>query len=407
MYTSHTFIFIFLLWKIVEAQSPTCPNGQLPKLDKNLKPIQCLPGTFQHAICGPNHNCFFTGLNYMCCPSNEPSIDNQPTCPYPKLTVLDAHGLPLKCSALTRHCPEEHMHCSDVGLGYICCENPSFQRNSTSIPTTRKSHSTTTPRPKKTLECPEKSIGLLKPDGSRIECNSQVSCEGDDTFCYGDHQMSICCQKYLFASDILNDSAEVKKGKTIAPKLHEGEWLKPTTKRVPWRVDQEYPEIVINSIGVRRSGAVPFHQKPSEIGRTAEIAPQWTSKNIRMFSTSTTPTTTTKTTTTSTTTPRPTSTSTTTKRPISTTRKVPVAVTRRSRLNGIANFQNPEFRTGNPQLLDNRFNHIDRHEMAQKLLSYQIRNGWPYDERFYRPDTDVYTPEQRSEIARMRFLPQH
>lgn len=64
-----------------------------------------LLGTSQHLICGANHNCFFTGLNYMCCPSNEPSIDNQPSCPYPKLTVLDPHGLPMKCSQIARSCP--------------------------------------------------------------------------------------------------------------------------------------------------------------------------------------------------------------------------------------------------------------------------------------------------------------
>ncbi|CCD72277.1 uncharacterized protein CELE_K02E10.4 [Caenorhabditis elegans] len=407
--------FLILLVYFASAQAPTCPNGQLPKLDSSLRPLQCLPGTSQHLICGANHNCFFTGLNYMCCPSNEPSIDNQPSCPYPKLTVLDPHGLPMKCSQIARSCPGENMHCADVGLGYICCEDPSFQRKHAPPPTTTKSPrgyrvKATTPLPEEELECPKQSIGLLSSNGSRVICNSRNPCPGTDTFCFGEYKRSICCQKYLYASDILDDPAttttqQPKRGfqsismsmrQPLPGKIHDGQYLKPTTTSSsttttttttapPPIVDQEFPQIAINSVGVRRKGPIRPAQrvKPSEVGGNAMVTRTWIPR--QSFTFPTVPT--------------------TTQTP--TTRPVPSAVARRNRLNGVQSFTgSTEFKPSTLNLEKNQQNDPNRHALAQKLLSYQIRNGWPYDERFYRPDVDVYTEEQKSEIARMRFLPQ-
>ncbi|CAI2356701.1 unnamed protein product [Caenorhabditis sp. 36 PRJEB53466] len=416
---SATFVscyFLIVLVYFTSAQAPTCPNGQQPKLDSSLRPIQCLPGTSQHLICGANHNCFFTGLNYMCCPSNEPSIDNQPSCPYPKLTVLDPHGLPMKCSQIARSCPGENMHCADVGLGYICCEDPSFQRKHKETPTTAAAHpkyrfKTTTPPPEEELECPAQSIGLLNHDGTRTLCNSRIPCPGADTFCFGEYKRSICCQKYLYASDILDDATTQKpKGalksinmslrKPLPGKLHEGQYLKPTTTtttttkttEAPPIVDQEFPEIAINSVGVRRKGpSFAHHQKSSEVGGSAAVTRTWIPKSAFTFPTSASTTAAPTTTTTMTTT---------------TVRPVPAGLARRSRINGVPNFAgSTEFKPASLDLQRNHENNPNRHAFAQKLLSYQIRNGWPYDERFYRPDVEVYTEEQKSEIARMRFLP--
>ncbi|EGT30173.1 hypothetical protein CAEBREN_02952 [Caenorhabditis brenneri] len=407
MISLSTFVtFYFLISLVIDAtaQAPTCPNGQLPKLDESLRPLQCLPGTSQHLICGPNHNCFFTGLNYMCCPSNEPSIDNQPSCPYPKLTVLDPHGLPLKCSQIARSCPGENMHCADVGLGYICCEDPSFQRNHHALPppsTTKPKKyrvKTTTPPPEEELECPNDSIGMLNSNGTRVICNSRNPCPGTDTFCFGEYKRSICCQKYLYASDILDPTTEKpKRGlqsinmamrKPLPGKMHDGQYLKPTTTTttttpVPTTTttDQEVPEIAINSVGVRRKGPHSIQHLKSTEG-SATVTRTWIPRQSYTF---------------------PTPPTTTTQIP----RQIPSAVARRNRLNGVQNFAgNTDFKPSSLNLERNQQNDPNRHALAQKLLSYQIRNGWPYDERFYRPDVDVYTEEQKSEIARMRFLPQ-
>uniref|UniRef100_A0A1I7TCP3 Uncharacterized protein n=1 Tax=Caenorhabditis tropicalis TaxID=1561998 RepID=A0A1I7TCP3_9PELO len=407
-----TFIFCYFLISLVTqtiAQAPTCPNGQLPKLDASLKPLQCLPGTSQHLICGANHNCFFTGLNYMCCPSNEPSIDNQPSCPYPKLTVLDPHGLPLKCSQIARSCPGENMHCADVGLGYICCEDPSFQRKLPPTTKTPKRYrlTTTTPHPEEELECPANSIGMLNSNGTRKLCNSRTPCPGTDTFCFGEYKRSICCQKYLYASDILDDPTTTEKPKRglqsinmamrkpLPGKIHDGQYFKPTTTSTttttttttapPPIVDQEFPEIAINSVGVRRKGPIAGnHLKSAEVGGSAVVTRTWVPRQSFTFPTP----------------PTTTSQIPTTRRPI------PSAVARRNRLNGVQNFAgSTDFKPASLNLERNQQNDPNRHALAQKLLSYQIRNGWPYDERFYRPDVDVYTEEQKSEIAKMRFLP--
>ncbi|EFO89868.1 hypothetical protein CRE_07555 [Caenorhabditis remanei] len=411
-----SFYFLISLVNYATAQAPTCPNGQLPELDSSLRPKQCLPGTSENLMCGANHNCFFTGLNYMCCPSNEPSIDNQPSCPYPKLTVLDPHGLPLKCSQIARSCPGENMYCADVGLGYICCEDPSFQRKHPEVPPPptqqpKKKYrvKTTTPLPEETLECPADSIGLLNSNGTRVICNSRNPCPGTETFCFGEYKRSICCQKYLYASDILDEPTTEKPRRGLQSinmamrhplpgKMHDGQYLKPTTSTTTTTpaptttttqsapiVDQEFPQIAINSVGVRRKGPVTVNQlKSAEVGGNAMVTRTWIPRQSFTF---------------------PTPPTTTTVMPI--TRPVPLAVARRSRLNGVPNFAgSADFKPATLNLERNQQNDPNRQALAQKLLSYQIRNGWPYDERFYRPDVDVYTEEQKSEIARMRFLPQ-
>ncbi|EPB68201.1 hypothetical protein ANCCEY_12708 [Ancylostoma ceylanicum] len=87
-------------------RQPACPNDHPPKMDKEGRPIQCLPGSSSRLVCGDDHACFFSGMNYMCCPTNEPSNRNQFVCPAPLLTVLDSKGLPQKCNTWTRECPQ-------------------------------------------------------------------------------------------------------------------------------------------------------------------------------------------------------------------------------------------------------------------------------------------------------------
>uniref|UniRef100_A0A0K0DLC8 Ntox44 domain-containing protein n=1 Tax=Angiostrongylus cantonensis TaxID=6313 RepID=A0A0K0DLC8_ANGCA len=45
----------------------------------------------------------------------------------------------------------------------------------------------------------------------------------------------------------------------------------------------------------------------------------------------------------------------------------------------------------------------DKRTMAQQFLMHHIRNGWPYADRFYRPDMDAFSSEQRRDVARIQF----
>ncbi|KAK6764762.1 hypothetical protein RB195_024912 [Necator americanus] len=92
-------------------RQPSCPNDHQPKLDKIGRPIQCLPGSSSHSVCGDGHACFFSGMNYMCCPTNQSSGRHQHTCPAPMVTVLDSSGAPLRCKSWTRACPQEGSEC--------------------------------------------------------------------------------------------------------------------------------------------------------------------------------------------------------------------------------------------------------------------------------------------------------
>uniref|UniRef100_A0A183GAZ3 WAP domain-containing protein n=1 Tax=Heligmosomoides polygyrus TaxID=6339 RepID=A0A183GAZ3_HELPZ len=201
---------------------PSCANGQHPKLDKVGRPIQCLPGSSSRSVCGVNHTCFFSGMNYMCCPSNEPSHDNQPACPSPLLTVLDSHGLPLKCNPRSRICPQEKGTCSDVGLAYICCEHVADELHSNSVVARdrkrapqKKSLMKAAVDAEESLDCPQNSIGLLNGDGSRVMCNSRRRCPGESTFCHGAFKRSICCEPFEFASNVLDSVENITTSKLV------------------------------------------------------------------------------------------------------------------------------------------------------------------------------------------------
>ncbi|KHJ99176.1 hypothetical protein OESDEN_00838 [Oesophagostomum dentatum] len=97
---------VFLFTGTLAIRQPTCPNDLLPKLDKNGRPLQCIPGSSSRLVCGEGYSCFFSGMNYMCCPTNEPPSSNQLACPAHSLTVLDPSGLPLKCDTWTHACPQ-------------------------------------------------------------------------------------------------------------------------------------------------------------------------------------------------------------------------------------------------------------------------------------------------------------
>ncbi|PAV55669.1 hypothetical protein WR25_01526 [Diploscapter pachys] len=242
------------------ATPPMCANGQAPKKDKDGNVIQCLPGTSQYSVCGKSHTCYFTGLNYMCCPSNEPNPENMPSCPSPSLTVLDGNGMPVYCSPRTRQCPNFNMYCSDVGLAYICCEPPMIAEIIKDIEKDLVKVSATTQGPQSNvvrkklklpkilrevetsktilrplisnavrvkpligstaiaqtyLTCPKNSIEMLKADGTKILCQTDKQCKGFNSFCFGDLRQSICCEKFEFAASILGKDHQNEKPRKI------------------------------------------------------------------------------------------------------------------------------------------------------------------------------------------------
>ncbi|VDM59942.1 unnamed protein product [Angiostrongylus costaricensis] len=148
--------------------------------------------------------CFFSGINYMCCPSNEPSIDIQPTCPTPALTVLDSYGIPLKCNPQTRSCLKVHSQfhkklsliCEEFTSAFYYTAFDNVGTKSDKRVSQKRNFHTTIAYEESALDCPQKSNSLTKSDGSRTLCNTSTECPGKDAFCYGTVARSICCEWY-------------------------------------------------------------------------------------------------------------------------------------------------------------------------------------------------------------------
>ncbi|KAK5980037.1 hypothetical protein GCK32_000138 [Trichostrongylus colubriformis] len=336
----------------------------------------------------------------MCCPSNEPSRDNQPTCPPPSLTVLDPHGFPLKCSPRSRTCPQERMICVDVGLAYVCCEQVQQEvltHNSVAFSKRRRAPQSkgekgkrrTSVGPEQFLDCPLNSIGLLNGDGSRMQCNSKTKCSGRNTFCHGDLKRSICCERYEFATSVL-DSVEG----TATSNVESPNKSQDAVNQV--QMVETKSAIVKESIETpTRMGSASARTSRNEV---VDIPSPATRNSVMthdvLHSKSD-----------STATVQVDSISSTSTAPFENTSPETSATTARTNSSVPARLvqlrqQRVEFSTTFPSQLLSR---QDKRSMAQQFLLHQIRNGWPYDERFYRKDLDAFSPEQRRDMARMQF----
>ncbi|KAK6764750.1 hypothetical protein RB195_024905 [Necator americanus] len=49
------------------------------------------------------------------------------------------------------------------------------------------------------------------------------------------------------------------------------------------------------------------------------------------------------------------------------------------------------------------FSKQEKRIMTKQFLTHQIHNGWPYDDRFYRPDVDTFSLQQRQRMAQIYF----
>uniref|UniRef100_A0A0N4U834 WAP domain-containing protein n=1 Tax=Dracunculus medinensis TaxID=318479 RepID=A0A0N4U834_DRAME len=128
--------------------------------------IHCLPGQDK---CGRNHSCYYSGLNYQCCPLLENKHIKSPSkvleCPTPMLTVVDEDENPIKCNPLSRSCPTETMVCMKIISDSICCED---------ILPNNKYHSESSNREELKIDCPQATFTMVDSDNKPIKCDDDA-----------------------------------------------------------------------------------------------------------------------------------------------------------------------------------------------------------------------------------------
>ncbi|GMR60637.1 hypothetical protein PMAYCL1PPCAC_30832, partial [Pristionchus mayeri] len=428
---------------------PQCPNGEPPKLDKQGSLIQCLPGAGQHSVCGPVHTCFFSGMNYMCCPTNEPPADAPPVCPNGLMTVTDARNHVVRCVPGRKACPAGGQLCLHTGREreHVCC-----QKFLARPPTPKPSHGPIDAGDDETVKnlcrvsCPAKSLAVLNANGNTISCSASEPCPGANHICFGTTKRAICCQEQaqkhisMGAAMVDHTSGHASDAAAKAVKETVKEGLKRKHVKESGKVDkrQEFLDAVQPS--------APVQQLPVNDGEMTK-KPLRRLKKVRKTSSTSTTTTTTSTTEEyeyyyvdengkeETTTEAPTTTTTTTEA-TTTTRKIrrrkiktttsaaaieeeveavteaveekvkeeepkeeeksyesgETAFRNRPRAQEIdANaitepqFARPRARAAKTLTGPIPANTEQRKQMAQKYIMRHIRNGWPYNENYYRP----------------------
>ncbi|CAD5215884.1 unnamed protein product [Bursaphelenchus okinawaensis] len=119
----------------VNAKYRLCPNDGQPRTNEDGSLLQCLPGQDSIDVCGKGYSCFFSGFNYQCCPTNEEEAPPPHVdCPRGAMAVLDSAGYPVKCSTLGIYCPKKDMFCFDGAESPFCCEYPKNKPTESPIP---------------------------------------------------------------------------------------------------------------------------------------------------------------------------------------------------------------------------------------------------------------------------------
>uniref|UniRef100_A0AC34Q2C5 Uncharacterized protein n=1 Tax=Panagrolaimus sp. JU765 TaxID=591449 RepID=A0AC34Q2C5_9BILA len=218
MYVPLLLLFCFL--NCVNSKQFICPNNGAAKVDSNGEEIQCLPGQAAELVCGRGYSCYFGGFNYRCCPTADEDYDDSlhgADCPLGSLNVLDATGTPIKCNPRNGKCPDSNMFCARHNSHAVCCENlgkssvPAESKPETKAATVPK----TTEKPKSKvsildLECPAKSLTVLGDNGEPILCQSSRNCPTENMYCHTTNQQSICCESLETAKDKLETKSDVE-----------------------------------------------------------------------------------------------------------------------------------------------------------------------------------------------------
>uniref|UniRef100_A0A915CQP9 Uncharacterized protein n=1 Tax=Ditylenchus dipsaci TaxID=166011 RepID=A0A915CQP9_9BILA len=217
-------IVVALASKTTADQQFHCPNSGLPKVDASGKPLQCLPGqAASEIVCGRGYSCYFSGFNYQCCPTaEEEEQHSEAECPQGSFSVLSANGSPLLCNPRTLQCPQDGMFCSSesssISRGAICCEKIGQKKPSKK---SEKAHQklfasaqkiqfeervTTLVNRDINEECPINALMVLSDESKPVLCAEDNPCPQNDMFCHSSiTKESFCCQQMDTAKDTLSE----------------------------------------------------------------------------------------------------------------------------------------------------------------------------------------------------------
>lgn len=376
-------IFFTLLTLIKGDQPFQCPNNGLPKLADDGKPIQCLPGqATSHIVCGRGYSCYFSGFNYQCCPTadedDEEHDEPHHECPAESFTVLSSNGAPLKCNPRTKRCPEATMFCSESLESAICCEriDESKSAPSTKLETLQKSENVAPVHEEEHIttiinrdiinenECPN-GLLLLSDDGKAVTCDKDGKCPQDDMFCHVHpiQGISVCCQ--IVEGEALEGVTHnpLKYNPEDAKKLIEE--LKIQKERENKRKDAEIVTSVESSQSPTTlspsSSAVPknlrYADNDARVGEKLKNPAELQNVKINVKA---------------------------------------HAIKTHVDTNDDHNHEGIVYKPHNQggyavsrklDKLNARKQEIDHKLLAQRFLLEQIKNGWPYDEKFYRTES--------------------
>ncbi|VDM39033.1 unnamed protein product [Toxocara canis] len=145
----------------------------------------------QKEICGKGYSCYFSGFNYQCCPSDEDD-DNGASleCPVPAFTVLGNDGSAIRCDLRSRPCPQKSMFCTNIGTEMICCEGTASHEASEVEVTAKGDAEHIEPD----IDCPTGSFTILDHNGRTIRCDDKA-CTENGRFCHEKHGVTICCER--------------------------------------------------------------------------------------------------------------------------------------------------------------------------------------------------------------------
>ncbi|CAD5221851.1 unnamed protein product [Bursaphelenchus xylophilus] len=342
---AYPLILLLILIGTVNAKYRLCPNDGQPKTQEDGTLIQCLPGQNSVDVCGKGYSCFFSGFNYQCCPSNEEeAIPSHADCPRGAMAVLDSSGYPVKCSTLGIYCPKKDMFCFDGTESPFCCEYP---------------HRRTTDAP-----IPREAEEFFKDDDEQLIENKQ----------HGENQSVDQLECPAKSLTILGDDG----------------------KPLSCQQNNECP-----------SSMYCYGEKAKiccENGSAAAVEP---ANSIAEESTSTS-TTSTSTPTSTQTTQTPTTTRTSTAAApatLSTTSdpQQPVrihAVRTATKEPTYKQHPNGGYSINSQPRINQE---AEKKEIAQHYLLEQIKRGWPYDDRYYRPENMVTVKQNGSTAAFVHF----
>lgn len=309
-----------------------CPNGLTPRTNADGHALQCVPGAWSSEICGDGHSCWFNGFNYLCCPTQ---------------TVETSTSKPVQ---------------------------PTHKKGLISKMIITKSSTPSL--------CPFPAAAMRNENFEIVECDRDRKCPVNG-FCSSLHQRFICCQQH--------DGDEPSMG---------GPAVRVSADSFPMSFQPLPVAHIIGESASPNESIIEADTAPDDTTESTTTEPTTTEPTTTEPSTTDAPTTTdTVLTTSSTQPPLELSTSeevttttdepTTTLPPLSFASKVDSDDIFRYRPHSAGGYvlekqvrvdQSKEIRRSPASPV------VDQRLIAQDYLLEQIRNGWPYHERYYRTD---------------------